>query len=193
MTCSKPLDAVVLGDYWLGALKGPEEEALEEHLFCCGECAERLKEVVALAEGICNVARHGNLLRVVSDEFLKRAADDGMRIREYAPSRGGSVQCTVSAEDDFLIGRLSADLSTAKRLDVSFCSVDGSERMRLSDVPFRPDSGSIAFQQPIEYAKAALSDVMIARLVSVDDAGSSEILGEYTFIHTRTIPGPPGW
>jgi hypothetical protein len=193
MTCSKPLDAAVLADYWLGVLTEPEEVALEEHLFACGECAERLKEVGALADGISNVARHGNLLRVVSDEFLRRAANEGMKIREYAPPRGGSVQCTVTAEDDLLIGRLNADLTAAKRLDISLCNVDGSERMRLPDIPFRPNAGSIVFQQPIEYAKAAPSDVMIARLVSVDAAGSNEVLGEYTFIHTRTIPGPPGW
>jgi hypothetical protein len=103
------------------------------------------------------------------------------------------VQCTVSADDDLLIGRLNADLSHAKNLDISLCGADGTERMRLEDIPFRPTATSVAFQQPIGYAKAAPSDVMIARLLSVDDSGSRQLLGEYTFIHTRTIPGPPGW
>lgn len=193
MNCANPIDAAILADYWLGALPGSEEEYVEEHLFSCDQCGACLQQVIGLADGVRSVARHGNLLRVVTDEFLKRAANEGLRIREYAPPRGGSVQCTVSADDDFLIGRLNADLSTTTRLDVSFCSPDGTERMRLSDVPFRPESGGVAFQQPIGYAKAAPSEVMIARLVSVDDAGSERLLGEYTFIHTRTIPGPPGW
>ena len=44
---------------------------------------------------------------VVSDSFVKRVAEEGLRIREYAPPAGGGVQCTVTAEDDFLIARLS--------------------------------------------------------------------------------------
>jgi hypothetical protein len=34
---------------------------------------------------------------------------------------------------------------------------------------------------------------MIARLLAVDENGEERLLGEYTFQHTRTIPGPPGW
>jgi hypothetical protein len=33
---------------------------------------------------------------------------------------------------------------------------------------------------------------MIARLLAVDDEGDERLLGEYTFHHTRTIPGSPG-
>jgi len=193
MSCANPIDIAVLTEYWLGEQQSAEEESIEEHLFSCSDCGDRLQEVIALAEGIRNVARHGNLLRVVDDKFLNQAAGEGLRIREYAPPRGGSVQCTVSADDDLLIGRLNADLSAANRLDLSLCSADGTERMRLDDIPFRPNSGSVAFQQPIEYAKAAPSDVMIARLVDLDDSGRPQIIGEYTFIHTRTIGGPPGW
>jgi hypothetical protein len=193
VTCSNPIDAAVLADYWLGALTTSQEEAVEEHLLACDLCGERLREVIALAGGIQNVASQGNLLMVVSDAFLRRVAEDGLRVREYAPPAGGSVQCTVSAEDDFLIGRLHADLRATKRLDLCICDRHGVEKIRLPDIPFRPESGGVAFQQPIGYAKAAPSETMIARLVSVGDAGAENSLGEYTFIHTRTISGPAGW
>ena len=193
MSCDHPIDATILTDYWLDTIAFPIQEAIEEHLFGCDECGVRLQEVIDLANGIRSIARQGNLLRVVNDEFLKLAADEGLRIREYAPPLGGSVQCTVSADDNLLIGRLNADLSRAKQLDISICGADGNEHIRLADIPFRPDAGNVAFQQPIDYAKAAPSETMIARLLSVDDAGSRLILGEYTFIHTRTIPGPAGW
>jgi hypothetical protein len=192
MKCETPIDAAGLADYWLADLAGPEEEAVEEHLFQCAACAARLREVIALADGIRNVARQGNLLTIVTEEFLKQVADEGMRVREYAPPRGGSVQCTVSLDDDFLIGRLIADLSEARRLDLCICNREGIEQMRLPDIPFRPDSGGVAFQQPIQYAKAAPSETMIARLVTFNEAGVELPLGEYTFIHTRTIPGPAG-
>ena len=39
--------------------------------------------------GIRNLARQGSLRMVVSDMFLKRAAEEGLRVREYAPPAGG--------------------------------------------------------------------------------------------------------
>ena len=146
-----------------------------------------------LATGFHNLARQGNLFMVVSDEFLKQVAAEGLRVREYAPPRGGSVQCTVSLEDDFLVGRLTADLTEAKRIDLAICDKAGTEMFRLADIPYNPQAGSVVFQQSIGYAKAASSEVMIARLVGVEEQAESareQLIGEYTFIHTRTIPGP---
>jgi hypothetical protein len=189
MNCSSPIDAAVLADYWLAVLPASEEQVVEQHLFDCDRCGARLREIIALAEGIRNLARAGSLLMVVSDAFLKRAAEEGLRVREYAPPPGGRVECTVTAEDDFLIGRLSANLSGAKRVDLCVCDGRGVEQMRLQDIPFHSAAGSVAFQQSITYAKAARSETMIARLLSVDEAGHERLLGEYTFNHTRTLPG----
>jgi hypothetical protein len=130
---------------------------------------------------------------VVSDTFLKRVAEEGLHVREYAPPIGGSIACTVTAADEFLIGRLTADLRGASRVDLSFCDEQGAERLRLADIPFNPESGGIAFQQSITYAKAAASETLIARLIAFDRAGGERLLGEYTFNHTRTLPGPGAW
>jgi hypothetical protein len=193
MSCASPIDAALLADYWLGALASQEEEAVEEHLLGCDLCGARLREMIALAEGIRKLAREGSLRMVVSDAFLKRAAEEGLRVREYAPPPGGDVQCTVTSEDDILIGRLAANLNSAKRVDLCFCDEHGIERGRLADIPFNSAAGSVAFQQPITYAKAAPSETMIARLVALDDSGREQLLGEYTFNHTRTLPGPGAW
>jgi len=146
MNCTSPIDLAVLADYWLAALAKPEEEAVEEHLFTCEECGTRLREIIALVEGIRKLAREGSLLMVVSDVFLKRAAVEGLHVREYSPPNGGGVQCTVTAEDDLLIGRLASDLSSAKRVDLCICDPQGVERLRLPDIPFDPGAGSVAFQ-----------------------------------------------
>ena len=193
MNCPSPIDAAILADYWLGALAGGEEEAVEEHLLSCDECGARLREVIALEEGVRKLARGGSLGMIVSDAFLKRAAEEGLRVREYAPPAGGSVECTVTAEDDILIGRLAANLSAAKRVDLRLSDGRGVERIRLTDIPFNSASGSVAFQQPITYAKAAPSETLIVRLVAFDDSGRERLLGEYTFNHTRTLPGPGAW
>jgi hypothetical protein len=193
MSCSHPIDAAVLADYWLALLAQADEDAVEEHLFECDECGARLREVIALADGVRTLAREGSLQMVVSDTFLQRAAEEGVRIREYAPPAGGSVQCTVGADDDILIGRLAANLSAANRVDLSLCDERGVERLRMPDIPVHSGAGSVAFQYPITYAKAAPSETLVARLVTYDDAGAERLLGEYTFHHTRTLPGPGAW
>jgi hypothetical protein len=190
MNCSNPIDAAVLADYWLALLAQPEEEAVEEHLFGCDQCGTRLREVIALAEAVRKLAREGSLRMVVSEMFLKRAARDGLRLREYAVPPGGSVQCTVTAEDDILIGRLVADLSGTKRVDLCICNEHGVEQLRLRDIPLHAGAGSVAYQESITSMKSAPTLKMIARLVTFDEAGSEFLIGEYTFNHTRSLPGP---
>ena len=192
MTCSAPIDAAILADYWLAVLTETEEMPIEEHLLACDSCGDRLREIIAMAESLRKLAAEGNLRIVVSDAFLKRAAEQGARVREYAAQAGGRVECTVTPEDDLLIGRLAAGFGVAKQVDLTICDPDGAELARMVDIPFHERTASVAFQYPIGYAKAAPSMKMIFKLVAVDPSGD-EVLGEYTFDHTRTMPGPPGW
>jgi len=193
MNCSDPIDSAVLADYWLALLAPPEEGAVEEHLLGCDQCGERLREVVALADGVRQLAREGCLRMIVSDTYLKRAAEKGLRVREYALPPGGSVQCTVTAEDDFLIGRLAVNLSGAKQVDLSFCNESGIEEFRLPDIPVHPNGQSVILHESCTLAKAAPTSTMIARLITYDDTGNERLLGEYTFNHTRSMPGPGVW
>jgi hypothetical protein len=191
--CSNPLEPALLMDYWLTVMSAADEEAVETHLFTCDACGDRLREVIALAEGLRALARSGSLQVVVPDRFVEHAVATGLHVREYAPPHGESIQCTVAADDDLLVARLAADLSTAQRVDLSWCDPRGVELQRLADIPIRADGVSVICQQSITWAKASPTSTMTARLLAVDDAGSERVLGEYTFHHTRTIPGPPGW
>jgi hypothetical protein len=189
MKCSNPIGAAVLADYWLSVLADSEEEAVELHLLDCDQCGTRLREVIALAEGIRKIAREGSLRMVVSDTFLQHAAEEGLRVREYAPPPGGGVECTVTAEDDILIGRLAANLSGANRVDLCICDERGVEQLRLPDIPIQSGASNVVYQESITFAKAMPSSKIIARLVTFDEAGGECLLGEYTFNHTRSLPG----
>ena len=191
--CSNPLEVNVLMDYWLGALSSDGEGMVEQHLMTCDQCGDRLREAIVLADGLRGVARSGELPVVISDQFVKHAAETGLRVREYAPPPGGSVQCTVAADDDLLLARLALDMTTVSRVDLSWCDPEGVEHHRMTDIPVRAGAGSVIFQQSITWAKASPSATRIARLLAVDEQGDERLLGEYTFHHTRTIPGPPGW
>lgn len=191
--CTQPVDADVLMDYWLAALSPADEEAVEAHLLACDQCGDRLRAAIAMAEGLRALARSGLLQVVVSDLLVTHAAEAGLRVREYAPDRGGAIQCTVAVDDDLLVARLAADLTTASRVDLSWCDRRGVEHQRMADIPIRAGAGSVICQQSIAWAKASPTTSMVARLLAVDEAGTERLLGEYTFNHTRTIAGPPGW
>lgn len=187
------LDAALLSDYWLGAITSEEETRVEEHVFTCEACTVLLEDVAQMAEGIRQVARSGALMTTVSEKFLEHASAEGLRIRQYAPPSGGSVQCTVTAEDDLLVGRLEANLKDVERVDLSLCDLSGSEQFRLNDIPYSREDGAILWQQSITFAKAAPTSSMMARLLRVDESGGESVIGEYTFHHTRTLPGPGAW
>jgi hypothetical protein len=193
MSCADPVDAAVLADYWLGALAGPVEASVEEHLLECDSCGARLLEVIALAEGVRRLAREASVRMIVSDAFVQRATENGLRVREYAVAPGGSVPCTVTEDDDLVIGHLAAEMAGASRVDLCVYDERGVEQVRLRDIPVRAGSGSVAWQEPIDFLKAAPSMTWVARLVAFDDAGAERLLGEYTFDHTRTLPGPGAW
>lgn len=193
VNCSNPIDEAILADYWVAALPASEEEAVEQHLLECDRCGTRLREVIAIAEGVRRLAIEGSLRMVVSESVLKRATDNGLHVRQYAPPPGGAVQCTVTEEDDILVARLAANLSGAKRVDLCICDERGVEQERLPDIPVNPAAGNVLLQESIAFAKAAPTHKMIARLVAIDEGGGELLLGEYTFNHTRSLPGPGAW
>ncbi len=190
--CAAPIDAAILMDYWLGFLAPPAEDSVEEHLLACDACGERMRDVIALSEQLQALARSGSLRVVVGDALLRRAENEGRRVREYTLLPGQSVACTVAADDDFLMGHLAADLSDATRVDLSLCDAHGVEWQRMADIPVRADAGEVVLQESITDAKAAPTSSMVARLLAVGEDGTERLVGEYTFNHTRTIPGPPG-
>ena len=190
MACSTPLDAAALMDYWLALLPESDQDAIEEHLLACDSCGDRLREMMALSEGLRTLARSGSLRVVIAEPLVERARETGRRVRQYSLAPGQSVPCTVSADDDLLVAHLAADLRGAARVDLSLCDAGGVERQRMTDIPVSPEAGSVIYQESITFAKVSPTSTMIARLLAVDAAGAERLLGEYTLNHTRTIPGP---
>ncbi|HET7102704.1 MAG TPA: hypothetical protein VFI20_01325 [Terracidiphilus sp.] len=193
MSCTHPIDAAILADYWSSALAGQQEEAVEAHLLGCAACSTLLEQVAALIDGVRQVARSGSLRMVVSEGVLERARREGLTVREYAPPQGGSVQCTVTAADNLLIGRLAVEIHGGQRVDLVYCDPGGAEIGRLPDIPVAPGCGQVILQESITFAKAAPDNVLTARLMAQEDAGGERLIGEYTFNHTRSMPGKAAW
>ena len=191
--CASPVDPGVLADYWLGLLAAEEEDAVEDHLFECDSCGDRLRSIIHIAEGLRALARSGTLRVVLAEEFVAHAKETARRVRQYDFEPGRTVPCTISMDDELLVARFAVDLNGAERVDLSFHDPQGVERGRMNDIPIRTEAGHVIFQESASFAKAAPTSSMVARLLAVGADGQERLLGEYFFEHTRTIPGPPGW
>lgn len=184
-TCDAPVPFTTLVEYWLGELNDADEGRFEEHFLGCGHCAGRLGELAEFASGIRSAFSRGGLHVVISDAFLERLAARGMRIREYQVPRGGSVHCTVSANDDVVVSRLKASLKDVTRLDLLGLDEQGRVHNRLQDIPFSAAAGEVLFCPSIAALKRAPAHTERFRLIAMDGAGE-RLVGEYTFIHTPT-------
>ena len=184
--CERPLDLATLLDYWFGDAAPPEQDRVEEHLVECGACSGQLRSFVALGDAIRRVAREGAVQVIVTPAFLATAAREGRRTREYRVLPGGRVDCTVTPEDDLLVGRLQADFEGVSRLDV-VSDWEGRPEERIEDVPVRPDAGELIVAQPMPALRALGPSVLRVRLLAHEETGE-RLLGEYTFAHSPTRP-----
>ena len=186
--CKSPLAPSTLADYWLAELQNPEEEFVEEHLFACQDCSQELQDLVGLVETIRSITRKGSLQVVISGTFLERLRADGLNIRQYEVSPGGSVACTITDKDDLVISRIAADMAGARQVDISECDVEGREVRRVRDIPLVGANNEVVWSQPTDWLRSAGNEVFRFRLIAVEEA-QERVLGEYTFNHS---PSPRG-
>ena len=108
---------------------------------------------------------------------------------------GDPLNCANPIDPEVLADYWIAALASAdeEAVEVHLLECGGIEQLRLSDVPVNPAAGNILYQESITFAKAAPTHKMIARLVAVDEGGDEHLLGEYTFDHKRSLPGPGAW
>jgi hypothetical protein len=184
--CQRPLALGVLADYWLGDADPQDLDAIEEHLLACASCSGRLRGLVALGDGVRRLAREGAVEMVVTPSYLARAAQEGLRTREYRVPPGGRVDCTVTSHDDLLVGRLAGDFRGVSRLDV-VAEQDGLPARRIEDVPVSPDAGELIVAQAMPFVRTLQHARLRYRLLS-REAGGERLIGEYTFDHHPT-PG----
>lgn len=187
--CPSPLDWSTLIAYRLGELEPDGEARIEEHYLGCSACAGRLEWLTALAREVPALTRESRMSLIVNDRFVRKLSEDGVRVREYRVPCNGSVNCTVTPEDDWVVARLEAPLGQAKRVDVIYLDDDGG--VRQEDVPFIAESGAVVFSTRIDALRALPSTVLRVRLVAVDEGGERP-LGDYTFNHTRYVPQGTG-
>jgi hypothetical protein len=180
--CQHPIDERALLAYWLGEVAGADEARIDEHLLGCGHCSERLGELAALAGGVREALRRGKVHAFVSEPFIRRLAEQGLRVREYHLPHNGSVNCTVTPEDDLVVSHLAAPLAGVSRVDVVL-SAPGLPTEVFQDVPFDAARGEVVYAPNTTELRAAPSFRLRLELVAVEGQ-DKRLIGDYTFNHT---------
>jgi hypothetical protein len=182
-------DLAALLDYWLGDAAPERASALESHWFACADCTARLEQLAELCAGVKRLVRSGSVRAVVPAALVERLRGTGARLREYRLDPGGSVSCTVTPDDDFVVAHLRAPLVNVRRLDILVTDPSGA-RFRAEDLAFDPaGEGVVVASSTVELRQLGVATLRM-QLLSVDD-GAERVLGDYTFNHSPHAPGAP--
>lgn len=178
-TCTMPTQDLLA--YWLGELDAAEESRLDEHLFACAACSERLGTIASLGAAIRNELLRGDFGFVLPAAFIRRLKASGLHVREYNLEPGGSVNCTVTPDDDLVVAHMRAPLGDVRRLDLLIQdSVAGS--MRANDVAFDPAADGLTMVPSVAFLRTLRNAQQRVRLVAVDGV-EERVIADYTFNH----------
>jgi len=183
LACQSALEWDTLLAYWLGELDPENEARTEEHYLGCPRCSQRLELLIALARDVRELIRISGITMIITDRFARRLAEHGLNVREYRVPLNGSVNCTVTDDDEFVLGNLAAPLDDVQRLDMVYIDSQGGTQSRLEDIPFVPESGAVVISTRIDALRALPACAIRVRLLDVAVDGE-RVLGDYTFNHT---------
>jgi hypothetical protein len=183
ISCQSPLEWESLIAYWLGELDADSEARTEEHYLGCAQCSRRLEKLVALAEGMRALAQSSSVNMVIDEAFVHRLTERGLHVREYRVPLNGSVNCTVTPADDYVVARLEAPLAGVTRLDMVHLYPGDMGQVRYEDIPFVVESGSVVFSTSIDILRKLPAIKLRVQLLAIDNHGERTV-GEYTFNHT---------
>lgn len=177
-------------DYWARDLPPEEERSLEEHLFSCEPCGERLAELAALAEGVRRLVLAGRFRSVVPPSIVERLAAGGLPVRTFRVRAGEAVPCGTAPGDGLLVARLETDLRGVSRVDCLVCDETWSERERVADVPFDAAAGVVTLAERVDRARHFPAHALRLRLVEAGPGGE-RALGRFELDHDPRGPPAP--
>jgi hypothetical protein len=143
----------------------------------CAACSSRLSALVDLGGAVRRTFLEGWLSIVLPESFIRRIKDGGFQVREYDLPAGGSVSCTVTPDDDFVVSYLRAPLRGVRRLDV-LIDDDTSGKHRANDVAFDPAAEVLVAMTSTAYVKTLKHSQRRVRLVAVDGV-EERVLADY--------------
>lgn len=186
--CEGPIPEATLLDYWARDLAQAESERIEEHLFACGDCSERLNQLAAIGSGLTSLVRQGRLSGIVSRALLNRLQRDGVHVRMYSLVPGETVACAVFPGDDLVVTALRADFTGVDAVTLSVTGTAGTPIAHFDDVPLPGLGGEVFYVTPA----AVVHEMPSTRLqLTLSSAGDSSVeLGRYVLEHSASDKSP---
>jgi Putative zinc-finger len=173
-----------LVDYWTGELAEAEAARVEEHVFACGSCADRLADIAACGKGIAAAVRGSRVQVVITESVLNALQRAGVRIRSYTLAPGQTVPCAVWPDDQLVVGRLRGDFTGFERVTLAVAMND-QEMARAHDVPVPGGPGEILDAIPAERLRQ-LPSCQLRLTLSGTRGGREEVIGTYSLEHSAT-------
>lgn len=189
-TCASPLSFDELIAYVVGELDEPREQDLEAHVFECEHCGARWAACSELGRDVRQAFGEGLLALPVTQAVLYRAASQGLRLREYTVTPGGTAHCTAAPDDDLVIIRLDAGFAPGEAVDVDVEQQpqDGGIPTHTSsfDLPFEGDTGQLVFANPASVVRGyANSRWTITAHAHDPETGRHRTVGPFILHHAR--------
>jgi len=181
--CTEPLKLAILIDYWFADLAPLVAERVEDHLFGCASCTERLRQLVALTEGVRTLADNGRIQAVVTSAFLESVAAAGCAMKTYRLVPGDTIQCTITLGDHVVAFHLGVDLRRAQQVDLINFDREGREEGRLDDIPFNASAQEVVLLERTDSLSALRAAVRRMKLIG-HEAGGQRLLAVYTLTYT---------
>jgi hypothetical protein len=177
--CPDPIADETLVDYWSGGLPASSSEPIEEHIFNCAACADRLEWVASLATGITALARQGRLSGIIARATLNQLQREGVRVRVYSLTPGDVVPCAVFPDDDLVVTSIRGDFAGVEGVTLSVTGSTPLAGLVLEDVPVSAAEGELLWAAP-----GALIRQMPTSRVTLTVSGGGRLIGEYVLDHT---------
>jgi len=174
--CPQAPSFATVVDYLAGDLAADEEDALEQHLFSCGDCSRAVEEVAALTGAIAEAIPPA----LTADRLRQLRAS--LRIRETRVETGQTAEAWFTQDVDLLVHALQTDLTGVERVDLEVYGPTGDLFMRVEAVPFDEPARTVyvACQRHLR-GDEDVEDTRF-RLVAVQ-AGEGRTLGDYLVRH----------
>jgi anti-sigma factor RsiW len=184
--CDAPLPDEMLLDYWAGDSAPDATEAVEAHLFECGDCAARLTRLASMGAGVAALVRQGRVSGIISRALLNRMQRDGVNLRLYALSPGETVPCAVFPGDDLVVASLRADFSNVHAVTLSVIGPEEWPVSEVGEVPVAPSESEVLWAVAGAVVRQMPSMRLRLTLSSADADGA--VLGEYVLEHSAAEP-----
>ena len=169
--------------YWLNEIDAATAERADEHLMACADCSARLGALVGLGAAVRRELTRGSFFAVLAAPFVARLKAAGLRVREYEVKPGGSVDCTITRDDDLLVTHLHAPLRGIRRVDFVYEDPAAGLRQRANDIAFDPAADRVAIMSNAAYVRTMGHTRAHMRLLAVDGV-EEHVIADYTFNHS---------